>query len=248
MAPYSDAGTQTKWAGLMQQETVRPDTLLSPPLDTTTPPDEMITGKPQFVYGVPTIGEPQHHSPTSTTRGPPPLSLLERRLNRAGLDPHISLPDASLPASELNDEVPMSPPTTRALIPRALSPEPEAAVIPEPEPAPEKAATPDLDEALTGALTLPANPVDGTAEHIELNALDQVLSKIAKQQATLRGEFDDDDEPPKAEHVESTADDDGLRLSRKGSAESHKSGATEEYDGVILKSPPSNFGAPLGSL
>jgi hypothetical protein len=270
MAPYSDAGTQTKWAGLMQQETVRPDTLLSPPRDTTTPPDEMITGKPQFMHGIPSIDEPYHTPPPN--RAPPPLSLLERRLNRAGLNPHISLPDSSLPASELNDEVPMSPPTTRALlsplpeankrhaghtplIPRALSPEPEAHPEPAAEKAPaqpvvpEKAATPDLDEALTGALTLPANPIDGTADHIQLDALDHVLSKIAKQQATLRGEFDDDDEPKtdaKTEVVDSTAN--GLPLSRKGSAESHKSGATEEYDGVILKSPPSNFGAPLGSL
>jgi hypothetical protein len=260
---YVNAGTQTKWAGLTQRETVRPDILLSAPPNTTTPPDEMITGKPQFVYGVTSIAQPQFvpHRPA-----PPPSSLLERRQNRLGLDAHIPMPSASL--SDLNDEGPMSPPTTRALlsplpeankrhaghtplIPRALSPAP--GTLPE-EQAPEQDATndqnasPDLDQALTGALTLPSNPVDGAEDRIELSALDKVLGKIAKQQAELRGEFDDEPAPkpdPKTDEIDL---EDGLRLSRKGSADSHRSGATEEVDGVILKSPPSNFGAPLGSL
>jgi hypothetical protein len=110
-------------------------------------------------------------------------------------------------------------------------------------------ASPDVDTALTGALTLPANPVDGAEDSIQLDALDHVLGKIAKQQAILRGEFDDEPESKthsQADAVDAT--DDGLSLSRKGSADSRRSTATEEYDGVILKSPPSNFGAPLGSL
>jgi hypothetical protein len=262
MANYVDAGSQTIWAGLMQRETVRPDILLSPPRDTTTPPDEMmITEKSQFVHGIPSITQPQHkHQDPAAT-----MSLLERRLNRVGLDPHMVLP-----SSELNDEVPRSPPPTQALlsplpeankrhaghtplIPRALSPAPEAEAPLENEHQTMKdgTATPDVDEALTGALTLPSNPVDGAEDHIELDALDHVLSKIAKQQATLRGEGLDDDEPePKAQPTSALIDtaEDGLRLSRKGSADSRRSGATEEYDGVILKSPPSNFGAPLGSL
>jgi hypothetical protein len=80
-----------------------------------------------------------------------------------------------------------------------------------------------------------------------------MLGKIAKQQATLRGEFDDDEDskpepnPSSKEKVEDSTED-GLPLSRKGSADSRRSGTTEEVDGVILKTPPSNFGAPLGSL
>jgi hypothetical protein len=146
------------------------------------------------------------------------------------------------------------------LIPRALSPDLGAAAdkgkqeAVQPDAAEDKVATPDADEALSGALTLPSNPVDGAADHIELATLDRMLGRIAKQQAILRGEFADEESAeskpkpetnssPKAETTE-----DGLPLSRKGSADSHRSGATEEVDGVILKSPPSNFGAPLGSL
>ncbi|KAF1917225.1 hypothetical protein BDU57DRAFT_513360 [Ampelomyces quisqualis] len=276
MAKYIDAGTQTKWAGIMQRDTVRPDIPRAPPLDTTTPPDDMITQKEQHFYGIPSIRQPTFSVPNAA---PPAPSLLERRQNRVGLTPHIPLPPNTLPSdlppSELHDDVPRSPATTHALlsplpeankrhaghtplIPRALSPEPEAAAemaqqeAARQEAAEDRVATPDLDEALSGALTLPSNPVDGAADHIELDALDKILGKIAKQQTTLRGEFDDEDskpEPktsPKAETVDTTED--SLPLSRKGSADSRRSGATEEVDGVILKSPPSNFGAPLGSL
>jgi hypothetical protein len=260
MANYVSQGTQTEWAGLTQREIVRPEFFLSPPRDTTTPPDEMITDKVQFVHGVPHILQPM---------SPPSASLLERRQNRAGLNPHISLPAAKIASHELNDEVPLSPPTTRALlsplpeankrhaghtplIPRALSPEPDAAVAEEEQaPAEDKVATPDVDEALSGALTLPTNPVDGSDEsHFGLDALDKVLSKIERQQKELRGEFDDDTpakSKPSPELVDGPTED-GLPLSRKGSADSHRSNATEAFDGVILKSPPSNFGAPLGSL
>lgn len=260
MANYISTGTQTEWAGLMQREAVRPGILFSPPRDTTTPPDDMITEKVQSVHGVPHILQPM---------SPPSASLLERRQNRAGLHPHISLPAAKIASHELNDEVPLSPPTTRALlsplpeankrhaghtplIPRALSPEPRAATVAaEQVLAEDKVATPDEDDALTGALTLPTNPVDGSDEsHFGLDALDKVLSKIERQQKELRGEFDHDlpvkSSDPTPELVDGTTED-GLPLSRKGSADSHRSGATE-FDGVILKSPPSNFGAPLGSL
>jgi hypothetical protein len=259
MANYVDASTQTKWAGLMQRESVRPDILLSPPRDTTTPPEEMLTDKLQFVHGVPSCPEPRPVHPSAA----PALSLLERRMNKAGLVPRIEMPP-----SDLNDEMPMSPPPTHAL----LSPLPEAnkrhaghtplishspASDKEPviakkvakeEQAADGAASPDADIALTGALTLPSNPVDGTEDTIELSALDNVLSHIAKQQAALRSDFDDENKsksPPERGSAGTT--DDGLPLSRKVSADSRRS-AAEEYDGVRLKSPPSNFGAPFGSL
>jgi hypothetical protein len=260
MANYVDASTQTKWAGLMQRESVRPDILLSPPRDTTTPPDDMLTDKLQFVYGVPACPEP---GPVYSNAAPP-LSLVYRRMNKAGLVPRIEMP----PAEDLDDEVLSSPPPTHAL----LSPLPEAnkrhaghTPLIAHSPASEKervlakevatgeqaadgAASPDLDRALIGALTLPSNPVDGTEDTIELSALDSVLSHIAKQQAALRSDFDEENKaksPP--EKGSSGSTDDGLPLSRKVSAGSRRS-AAEEYDGVLLKSPPSNFGAPLGSL
>jgi hypothetical protein len=266
--PYVTTGTQTEWAGLMQRETVRPDIFLSPPPNTTTPPDEMITEKAQFMHGFPAIASPPHVlEPTA-----PSTSLLERRKNRAGLNPHIPLPPAEIASHELNDEVPRSPPTTHALlsplpeankrhaghtplIPRALSPAMEvsdASLAPvQASKADDRVATPDADEGLTGALTLPTNPIDGSDDrHIGLNQLDQVLSKISRQQAELRGEFPD--EPAKLSSptvkVMDMSNEDGVPLSRKGSADSYRSGMTEELDGVILKTPPSNFGAPFGSL
>jgi hypothetical protein len=273
---YVDAGTQTKWAGLTQRETVRPNMLLSAPPNTTTPPDEMMTEKSQFVYGVPSIAEPQ----SVPHRAAPPPSLLERRQNRVGLNPHIPLPAARLPAStsaselEVTDEDPLSPPPTRALlsplpeankrhaghtplIPRTPSPAPQAVTelstvqAPEQQTTEDGTATPDADQALKGALTLPANPVDGAEDRIQLTALDSMLAKISKQQAELRGDVVDDESrrPSESKTNEEFDVEDGLRLSRKGSStDSHRSGVTEEIDGVVLKSPPSNFGAPLGSL
>jgi len=267
MPAYVEAGTQTDWAGLMQRELVRPEILLSAPHNTTTPPDDMLTEKAQFMHGFPAIASPPHIlQPT-----PPMVSLLERRQNRTLLNPHIPLPPAEIADHDLNDEVPLSPTTTHALlsplpeanrlhaghtplIPRALSPAmevPDAPLEHVQAPADDKLATPDADEGLTGALTLPTNPVDGADDgHIPLNALDAVLSKISRQQAELRGEFPD--EPVNITSptvkVAEVPSEDGMPLSRKGSADSHRSGMTEEVDGVILKTPPSNFGAPLGSL
>jgi hypothetical protein len=269
MPDYVHASTQTRWAGLMQKDTVRPDALfLSPPKDTPTPPDDMLTQKPQFMYGgaVPTIKppSPQEHILPST---PPTSTLLERRRNLLGLNARIELPRVP---HELNDDVPFSPPTTHALlsplpeanrrhaghtplIPRSLSPEPEklAAAL---ATVADDNMTPDLDEdeGLKGALTLPSNPMDGTQDpnHIGLEALNEVLGKISKQQRTLRGEFDDDDEPdvkaaPRIDSIDAALED--LSLSRKGSADSRRSNM-EEVDGVLLKQPPTNFGAPFGQL
>lgn len=309
-------GTQTEWAGLVKTDVVRPDMFLlsshSPPPDTPTPPhdDMMLTEKPQFIHAVPQIRrqapvqpEPfEVESSSQLPRPPQTSSLLARRA--ANLNPHIALPSSSRPVNELNDEVPLSPPTTRALlsplpeantrhaghtplIDRALSPaeegaEPHLPIAEELEvqpPEDDRVATPDLDEALTGALTLPSNPVDGAEDHIELSALDKALGKIAKQQAVLRGESDDEDEPaPTAEASSATIDptpqaesstaagtrragsarepisdflemtDEGLKLSRVGSADSNCSGPVEAIDGIKLKQRSLNFGAPMGQL
>jgi hypothetical protein len=270
---YVDAGTQTKWAGLTQTETVRPNMLLSAPPNATTPPDEMITEKSQFVYGVPSIEEPQ----SVPYRPAPPPSLLERRQNRVGLNPHIPMPSSTLSTSaselEVTNDDPVSPPTTRALlsplpeanrrhaghtplIARTPSPEPqvmaECPVVQDPEQhtTEDGTATPDADQALKGALTLPSNPVDGAEDRIPFTALQGILQKISTQQAQLRG--DSDNESRRSSESKTTEEfdtKDGLRLSRQGSAtDSQRSSAAEAIDGVTLKTPPSNFGAPLGSL
>lgn len=261
---YRDAATQTLWAGLMQRTSVRPELLLSPPKDTTTPPDEMLTEKEQF-HDIPSFPATQSTRPKENNglgyNLSPKSTLLERRKNHPGLIAPIAMPETGF-----SDEVPLSPPPTHAV----LSPLPEANIrhaghTPLRQPSPpvegesagtvtakqiaepvdaDRIATPDEDVGLNGALTLPTNPVDGAEDHIGLDALDSVLSKIAKQQAILRGEFDEDDDK-KAKEEEPEPVEEDLALSRKGSADSRKS---EVVDGVLLKTPPSNFGAPFGQL
>jgi hypothetical protein len=249
---YATAGTQTDLTGPVQP-IVRPDIRFSAPKDTSTPPEEAVSEKSRFASSVPfTMHPPQNLSST----------LLAKRHNRPT---HIAMPPA-----EFNEQAPFSPPPTHALlsplpkanrrdaghtplIPRSLSPasETQEEELVKEQPAEQLAApeddgvaTPDEDQGLSGALTLPANPVDGAEEHFGLDELDHVLSKIAKQQATLRGEFDDEVKKPQTV-AEPQSYDDGMPLSRKASADSRKS---EFVDGVTLKTPPSNFGAPMGQL
>jgi hypothetical protein len=94
--------------------------------------------------------------------------------------------------------------------------------------------TPELDPPLTGALQLPPQPGDGTEDRIELKALDAELEKIAKAQ-------EEHDPPPTVAH--------SRRDSRKDSSEGPGRPSTddvEELDGVLLKKPKMNLGAPLG--
>ncbi|KAH8724245.1 hypothetical protein GQ44DRAFT_683526 [Phaeosphaeriaceae sp. PMI808] len=267
MGHYVDIGTQTNWAGLMQQDFVRVGTILSSRPDTTTPPDNMLTDKVQtvriFPSSLPRQQNTRDQASTSNT-----MLLLERRMHGTGLQPYISLPPA-----ELNDEVPMSPPSTQALLSplpeanrlhaghtplrvEALSPRPEAATEAPPEIDNNTIGPLDGDEALTGPLTLPTNPVDGADDHhIALDVLDQELGRFARQQAILRGDFSHEDPTPKNAkpvpeegEAEAGTTGGGVPLSRKGSADSRRSGASEEIDGVTLKTPRNNFGAPFGSL
>lgn len=238
MANYVDSSTQTIWAGLAKRASIRPEILFTAP-DTTTPPDEIITEKGQTLDNM-----------SATTSAHVAPTLLERRKDRPGLVARISLP-----SSEIDDEVLPSPPPTQALlspvpaanklhaghtplIPRALSPVPgdeEEQPVRE-----ERVATPEYDQGLTGPLILPTNPVDGAEDHIALDVLDDELEKVAKEQ----DRFSKLRDAPEPTPVETT--DDGRSLSRKISTDSHKSEDVEVVDGVRLKSPPLNFGMPLG--
>lgn len=256
MANYVDATTQTIWAGLAKRPSLRPDILFTAP-DTTTPPDDMMTEKPHSLGQLSSAVQSLLYSPSvsTTSTAQEKLTLAERRKSRPGLVARISLP-----SSELGDEVLPSPPPTHAilsplpeankrhaghtpLIPRALSPvqaveEQSAQEAPAQE---DRLTTPDGDKALSGPLVLPTNPVDGAEDLIALEALDDELSKIAREQDRF-SKLRDAPEPTQAQQ---TAD--GLSLSRKGSAESHKSSEdVETVDGVRLKSPPLNFGVPFG--
>lgn len=254
---YVDKGSQTIWAGLTRQS-IRPEILYSPPKDTSTPPAEMVTEKSQFPNGIPSITESHYDG-----QNKPMSTLLERRKNHPGLISKIPLP-----ASEFSDDVPLSPPPTHALlsplpeanrrdaghtplIPRALSPS-DSEVQEERESQPghkqrtegDRSATPDADRGLKGPLTLPSNPLNGAPDNFGIQELDQVLNKIAKQQATLRGGFGD--EPKKSSSAVADPEmDEETVLQRRRERSARGSGTV---DGVSLKSPPSNFGAPMGSL
>ncbi|KAL1796654.1 hypothetical protein ACET3X_005194 [Alternaria dauci] len=235
---------------------VRPDILFTAP-DTTTPPAEMITEKLQGLDNVVTSAQLGTLDPNSSSF----QSLLARRHKRPDMPTRISLP-----TSDLDDEVFPSPPPTHALlsplpeankrfaghtplIPRALSPvQDEQPALPEPPAHCEETlpGTPPEIQPLIGPLMLPTNPVDGAGDHIALEVLDDVLDKVAKEQDRF-SKLKDAPEPAAPSATTHDAQQ-GLPLSRKASAESRNSCATEVFDGVRLKSPPLNFGTPIGQV
>jgi hypothetical protein len=249
--PYANASTQTIWAGLTKMESVRPDILFTAP-DTTTPPAEMITEKSQGLDDNLAAAQPGNVNPNSTAF----RSLLERRPNRPNLPTRISLPKAD----GFDDEVIPSPPPTHALlsplpeankryaghtplIPRALSPVQDDEQSAQDAPAEEEGSTtPKHDQPLIGPLMLPTNPVDGASDQIALDVLDDVLEKVAKDQER----FSRLKEAPEPATIDGADDD--LSLSRKASSDSRKSSTVEVVDGVRLKSPRLNFGAPIGQV
>ncbi|KNG48225.1 hypothetical protein DDE82_007105 [Stemphylium lycopersici] len=265
---YADAETQTVWAGLTKMD-LRPDILFTAP-DTTTPPAEMILEKHhQGIDNIVVAAQLGALDPHNTSFP----SLLERRKNRPDFPTRISLPK-----SDLDDEVFPSPPPTHAalsplpeankrfaghtpLIPRARSPVPdeEEPALPEKPPfvdEEEQTGTPLEDQPLIGPLMLPTNPVDGAADHIALDVLDDVLEMVAKDQDRF-SKLKDAPEPtpasaPPPAHVHAAAaekTEDDLPLSRNTSTDSRKSPNNVEFvDGIILKTPPLNFGVPIGQV
>ncbi|KAL6704202.1 hypothetical protein ACN47E_008459 [Coniothyrium glycines] len=256
MPNYVNASTQTLWAGLTRGDIVRPEFLLTVP-DTTTPPDEMLTGKRQAPDMLDQLSAAMSHPPASMA-----TSLLERRQNRPNFNSRISLP-----AADVDKEIMPSPPPTRALLsplpaanklhaghtpllPGSLSPVMGDLQADEQVPPLEDdgSTTPQQDTALHGPLILPPNPVDGAADHIALDVLDSVLNQVAREQERFSRLKDAPEasasQPIPPVHVSSPPHD-GLSLSRQGSADSRRS-ENQTVDGVILKSPPLNFGAPLG--
>ncbi|EUC42001.1 hypothetical protein COCMIDRAFT_104644 [Bipolaris oryzae ATCC 44560] len=263
---YIHAETQTVWAGLTKMD-IRPDLLFTAP-DTTTPPAELIPDKQHDMAAITAstrLGSLDAHA---TSFG----GLLQKRQKRPELPTRISLPN-----SELDDEVLPSPPPTHAilsplpeanrlhaghtpLIPRALSPvhsdkgpaapEEEAPATEYYEPEPSNLAD---DQPLIGPLMLPTNPVEGASDHIALDVLDDVLEKVAKDQDRF-SRLKDAPEPEVVQPDPPTAPaadaDPGLSLSRNTSSDSRKSSNnnTEVVDGVRLKTPPLNFGVPIGQV
>jgi hypothetical protein len=217
---YVDKAVQTTISGLTKHPAQNPPALSG--LATTTPPEDMPAKDIQdrnIANAVP--------------------SLLVRRKQRASLVRRITLPD-----SNFDEEGSHSPPPTEAvlsplpaantlhaghtpIIPRSLSP------LRMQEHSRE--SSPGLDEPLTGPLTLPAQPGDGAGDRIELKVLDAELEKIAKAQNA---------HDPPSPHTENEP-----QQCRKGSTDARRRSSADDvevFDGVILKKPRMNMGAPLG--
>lgn len=150
------------------------------------------------------------------------------------------------------------------IIPRALSP------LPREE---SESGTPigDVDEALSGPLFLPPQPGDGAEDTIPLNVLDAQLEKLRLEQEHM----DMKNTPPPPPKEEDTFSPPNTNVpeadplqpvpsssavvepsdfpiqstsaprSRHNSGETRRSSA-DDVDGVILKPPRMNMGAPLG--
>jgi hypothetical protein len=235
MADYVDKSAQTIVAGLTKHPSSVPGVLLDA---TSTPPEDMPNKEPQEPYNPATsnMNNDDHTSP----------SLLLRRKNRPPLVARISLPEAS----DVDSENPRSPPPTEAVMsplpaanklhaghtpifPRSLSP------LRAKESSGE--TTPQQDTALEGPLTLPAQPGDGAEDRIELKVLDAELEKIAKEQDIV--------EVPAAASSSIHGVGDGGQRSRLISTDGRRRSSVEDVevvDGVLLKKPKMNMGAPLG--
>lgn len=259
MAHYVDAGCQTAWAGLTQRSVVRPDIHFTAP-DTSTPPDDLITEKPQTL-----VENPSANGQSARNK----LTIHDRRTMH-GPKLVTRLP---LPHSNLDSDALLSPPPTHALLsplpaanklyaghtprmPLALSPgevDDEKSVqlhIAEATQTTDQGSlerdhlyTPEEDVGLKGPLSLPSLPTDGTDDHIALYALDEELARIAREQERF-SRLKDAPEPSKPSTIEEE-----VPLSRKTSSNHPYNTLNEDApDGVILKSPRMNFGAPIGHI
>ncbi len=246
MAHYVDKSTQTLIEGLARNPAPRPPAL-GAPIDTPTPPDDMAVDKVQMPAGA------THATPPTTLDNHSSPALLLGRKSRPPLVARITMPYPDLDAED-----PCSPPPTQALfsplpaanrlhaghtpiIPRALSPLP-----PEDSGPP----TPEQDVSLSGPLTLPPQPGDGAADTITLNVLDAELEKLRLEQER---EEQRSTSPPNAHHMSPNlgkpAEGNMQRGAHMSPVESQRPEADETevvVDGVLLKKPKMNLGAPLG--
>jgi hypothetical protein len=236
MAPYVDAGTQTIIAGLANNPSPVP-TILTHHSDATTPPDEMPLKAELQLPANPFDMEVSHKASPA---------LLLRRKNRPAMVARISMPP-----SEFVDEGPLSPPPTRGLMsplpaantlhaghtpifPRSRSP---LRTLDSPDESGQ--SSPQQDDGLSGPLTLPALPGDGSNDRIELAVLDAELEKIAharERESRRQSEVNNPDPIGQVSSVEKST------TSTRRSSENE----IEVVDGVILKKAKWNMGAPLG--
>ncbi|KAF2477385.1 uncharacterized protein BDR25DRAFT_390040 [Lindgomyces ingoldianus] len=242
MAYYVDRSSQTTIAGLTKHPLAFPPVLSY--TDATTPPDDMPSKQLQLA----THGTPAITKTAIADQNTSPSRLL-RRKRRPPLVARISRQ-----ALEVDAEGPRSPPPTETVLsplpaantlhaghtpifPRSLSPLHDQEDNSGP-------STPEQEGVLTGPLTLPAQPGHGLDDRIELRVLDAELEKIAKEQgiSPLRN-------GPRSTHSQHAEN--GGQSSLKGSGENRRRPSADDaevVDGVILKKPRMNLGAPLGQV
>lgn len=244
MGNYVERGCQTEIKGLCKDPASFPQQLKSPhaPNDTPTPPDDMVFDNSPFTTK--DTSSNHHHQQTNTNLQP---SMFLKRKNRPTMVARISLPASGF------DEDPRSPPPTEALmsplpaanrlhaghtpiIPRAMSPLPPS----------EGPASPADDDGLSGPLTLPPQPGDGTEDTIPLHVLDQELEKLRLAQESTREHDFELARSDSATEADPEHEDDATSLTRSSSKDSQKHSSDEVVDGVLLKKPRMNMGAPLG--
>ncbi|PVH98395.1 hypothetical protein DM02DRAFT_630267 [Periconia macrospinosa] len=237
---YVNQATQTIIQGLAHDPAPRPPSLLPSyvPANTATPPEEadtMAMDKMQL-SNEPSLSVNQSNSLAIPKFYPNPAKIL-RKQSRPRLETRISMPEVT----QYDLETPLSPPPTEIamsplpaanrlhaghtpIIPRARSPLPDVSSPVTPD------QDPDDDQGLTGPLTLPPRPGDGTEETIPLHVLDAQLERLRVEQETNS-----------AGHV--LASPASVDTTSPRSPTAHD---IEAVDGVLLKKPRINFGAPLG--
>ncbi|KAF2657240.1 hypothetical protein K491DRAFT_691256 [Lophiostoma macrostomum CBS 122681] len=236
MPDYVDKSAQTTIAGLAKHPVPIPPILVD---QSTTPPEDTQDKN---------LSQPPHNEATlpasmMETANPDASPSMLLRKKRPNLVARISLPPSGLD----NTDAPPSPPPTQAVLSplpannrlhaghtpikpgRSLSPLPPGS-----DQSRESTPEPEQDASLEGPLMLPALPGDGSEDRIELKALDTVLERIASEQGTY--------EQTVTESGPSQSADAGGHGSRQGSTDSQ----VEVVDGVRLKPPRMNMGAPLG--
>jgi hypothetical protein len=237
MAHYVNAGTQTLIAGLAKNPSPLP-TILTHHGDATTPPDEM-PSKAEFQLPANPFDVQPSRNVSST--------LLLRRQNIPQLVTSISPP-----ANDYMHEAPLSPPPTQAL----MSPLPAAntmhaghtPIFPRSRsslqirdlPDSSGQSTPQHDEELSGPLSLPALPGDGSNDRIELAVLDAELERVAHERKRESGSQSEARSPDPSGEIS------GTEVPTTASTRRSSENEVEVVDGVILKKPKWNMGAPLG--
>ncbi|KAF2875322.1 hypothetical protein BDV95DRAFT_486560 [Massariosphaeria phaeospora] len=241
---YVDCGTQTVLAGLTRDPNAHPAALGG--AASTSPAD---VEKPQTPTGsTPAI--------TKSDANDPQLSptLLQRRKSTQSFTSRLQMPDP-----EFDTQDPRSPPPTQGIlsplplantlhaghtpiVPRSLSPLSPLGRRDEEEPS--GSETPVQENILQGALVLPPAPGDGAADRIDVDELSARLEQVAKE-----NELADEREEAPLSPMVSHSTSDAVTHSRKGSTEGHRRPSADDagaVDGVLLKQPKMNMGAPFG--